>query len=163
MYTITVCMWASEEKLHCTFILFLLLDFPTIWLVGCRLTLATQRWDRNWVYSSVIPNIHDVTLAQVSYCEPAFTGDLYLHVHVPVSGERNIEASYHMWERSTSWGFFRWTELSNLERHVIVVCWICFCCYSSDVFLKTIRTSKYTLCVYVCMTVYLGFLRSNYM
>ena len=32
----------------------LMLNFSTIWLVGCWLTLATIRWNRNQVYSSVI-------------------------------------------------------------------------------------------------------------
>ena len=29
------------------------LNFLTIWLVGCWLTLATQRWNRNQVYSNI--------------------------------------------------------------------------------------------------------------
>ena len=38
-------------------ILFLMLNFPTTWLVECWLTLAMRRWNRNRVYSSVTPTL----------------------------------------------------------------------------------------------------------
>ena len=36
-----------------------MLNFSTIWLVGCWLTLAMQHWNKNQVYSSVHPNAHE--------------------------------------------------------------------------------------------------------
>ena len=38
-------------------ILFLMLNFSTIWLVGRWLTLATQRWNRNQVCSIISPKL----------------------------------------------------------------------------------------------------------
>ena len=36
-------------------IIFLVLNFSTVWSVGCWLMLTTQLWNRNWVYSSITP------------------------------------------------------------------------------------------------------------
>ena len=45
-------------------ILFQMLSFMTIWLVGCWLSLVMQCWNRNRVYSSVIP-----ALAKLRWCQ----------------------------------------------------------------------------------------------
>ena len=49
-----LALWASWEKVFFTTqIISLTLNFSTIWLVGCWLTLVTQCWNRNRVYSSI--------------------------------------------------------------------------------------------------------------
>ena len=46
-------LWASRKSLFTSQIASLMLNFSTVWLVGCWLTLATLRWNRNQVYSSI--------------------------------------------------------------------------------------------------------------
>ena len=46
-------LWVSREMYFFTSqIIFLTLNFSTIWLVGCWLMLATQRWKRNCEYTT---------------------------------------------------------------------------------------------------------------
>ena len=50
--------------------IFLTLNFSTISLVGRRLMLATQCWNRKSSLFQRHPDARDATLAPVSYCEP---------------------------------------------------------------------------------------------
>ena len=50
--------------------IFLTLNFSTVSLVGRRLMLATQRWNRKSSLFQHRPDVCDATLAPVSYCEP---------------------------------------------------------------------------------------------
>ena len=64
--------WASWESIFSSQILFLMSNFSTIWLVGRRLTLATQCWKRNRVYFCITPMLAMLHWWQRHYCEPGF-------------------------------------------------------------------------------------------
>ena len=54
----------------------LTLNVSTIWLVGCWLMLATQRWNRNWVYSRIT-----LALVTLRWCQCHVVNQtLYMHI-----------------------------------------------------------------------------------
>ena len=69
-------MSVTEKSFFTSQILFLMSNFSTVWLVECWLTLATQHWNRNRVYSSVIP-----TLVMLHCCQRHILNQLYIHVN----------------------------------------------------------------------------------